>query len=177
MAMEYAYKADRPTLGGTVASGQSILPGELVTAAEGGGISLTAGSDGRTDGVVEDFADAHIAENQYDYRGSLDAFTYDAGMMIQFAGYEDGAYLRVKTPEDNGTDPAPNIDEWSVVGIPDIGGYEGRVVEEGYTDAGAVTYDRAGGNFLPVGIARASSPKVPQTGFDSFTHVIVRRDL
>lgn len=179
MAMEYAYKADRPPVG-DVSTVDGLLPGELVYLQEGGGLKKAAFADGRIDGVIEDFADAHLADHEHDFRSGLDSFTYDIDMMTQLGGYEDGSYMRVLTPTDNGTDPAPNIQGWSVVGVADAGtAYAGRVVEEGYTDAAStpVTYNRSNGNFLPLGLAYGNQADVPETNYDSLVHVIRRKEL
>lgn len=177
MAMEYGYKADRPPVG-DISSVDGILPGELAYLQEGGGLKRAAFADGRIDGVVEDFADAHIADHQHDFRSGIDQFTYDTGMMTQLSGYEDGAYMRVLTPPDS-IGAAPNIQAWSVVGVADAGSaYAGRVVEEGFSpDGGTTVYDRATGNFLPLGIAYGNQHDVPETGFDSLVHVIRRKEL
>lgn len=178
--------ADRALLSDLVTE-DGVLPGELVYAQAGGGVRRATGADDRIDGIIEDFADDHIAEHDEDYRSSMDAFSYDVsdGDSLAFGGGEDRARLRVRTPEDNGDgDPAPNIEQWDVVGIPDRAGMEGRIVEEGYTDGQAtpVTYSRANGNFNVLGLAAGSDPKthVPTGGyseFDGLIHAIVRADL
>lgn len=176
--------ADRSMLGDLVTE-DGILPGELIFAQEGGGFRRAAGTDQRVDGVVEDFADDHIAEHDEDFRASMDAFSYDAseGDSCAIGGGEDAARLRLLLPEDDGTSSAPSIQQWSVVVIPDIAGFEGRIVEEGYSpDGGTTVYDRASGNVNPVGIAAGSDPKthLPSGGYsewDGMIHVIFRTDL
>lgn len=177
--MKYAYSRDRPVLS-DISNVDGILPGELVYCVSGGGLRRATGADPRMDGVVEDFADQHIADNAYDYRSSIDDFSYDTGMRVQFDGHEDGARFRALTPVDDGDgDPAPNIQEWDVVGVPDRSGMEGRLVQEGYTDGQStpVTYNRSNGNFLAVGIARATASSVPTTSYDELTNVVRRTDL
>lgn len=180
--MLYVDSADRALFGDNV-SEDGVLPGELIFAAEGGGFRRATGVDGRVDGIVEDLADDHIAEHDEDYRSGLDQFTYDSsdGDRPQIGGGEDHARLRCRTPADNGTDPAPAIQGWSVVGVADIGGYEGRVVEEGYEDSGAVVYERGAGNFNVVGLAMMSDSKTHSangmTDFDGLIHVLRRADL
>lgn len=174
--MEYVYSSDRPVL--SAPSNESgILPGEFVITVSGGGCRRATGTDSRIAGLVEDFDDEHIAENPYDYRSSQDDFTYDTGMRVKFGGDEQGALLRARTPADNGSDPAANIVEWNVVGIPDIAGFEGRIVEEGYTDGGSTVYERGAGNFLPIGVARGNSSEVPVNGFNELTHIVRKINL
>lgn len=176
MAFQYAFNCDRSTLS-ALSNEDGILPGELVFTVSGGGVRRATGTDGRVDGVVEDFVDAHSAQHPYDHRSDIDQFTYDTGDMVKFAGDEQNARLRVRTPADAG-DPAPNITEWSVVGIPDIVGMEGRVVEEGYSpDGGTTIYERGAGNFTAVGVARGNADNVPATGFNDLVTVVRKVNL
>lgn len=163
---------------------EELMNGELVFAVEGGGVRKAAGTDSRIDGIVDTVSGDHIAEDPYDFRTNIEDFTYkpseDARASF-FAGGEGGAYLRVRTPTDEGY-TAPNIQQWSVVGIPDIAGYEGRLVEEGYTadpdgDGTDTTYSRSNSNFLAVGLALPASSQVPQTAFDDLFHVQYRPEL
>lgn len=176
--MEYVYSSDRAVLSAN-STEDGILPGEFVITVAGGGCRRATGTDGRISGLVEDFDDEHIADNPYDYRSSQDDFTYDIGMRVKWGGDEQGALLRARTPADNGTDPAANITEWDVVGIPDRSGMEGRIVEEGYTDGQGtpVTYNRSNGNFLPIGVARGNSSEVPVNDFNELTHIVRKNDL
>lgn len=175
--------ADRAMLGDAV-NEDGIRPGEFMFAVEGGGFRKATGADSRVDGIVEDFSDDHIADHEEDYRTSLADYTYDAsnGDNAAIGGAEDAARLRARTPADNGTDPAPAIQQWSVVGIPDAGSsFAGRIVEEGYTNAAATTFDRATGNFNVVGLAMGSDPKTHVSGsfseYDGLIHVLYRSDL
>lgn len=174
MAFNFAYSADRPPLSG-IADEDGILPGELVFA-DASGVGKATYADGRISGVVEDFADAHSADHRQDYRSGIDQFTYDTGMRVKFAGDEHNARLRVRTIDDNGTDPAANISAWDVVGIPDKASLAGRLVQEGYTDNAGTVYDRAGGNFLPVGRARGTASSIPSNSFDDFIDIVRRVD-
>lgn len=183
--MLYIDSADRSLLSDKVTE-NGVLPGELVYFQEGGGVRRATGADARVDAIVEDFADDHIASHEEDYRESIEDFTYDVsdGDSLAAGGGEDSARLRVRTPVDGGDgDPAPSIQQWSVVGIPDRAGMEGRVVQEGYTDGAStpVTYNRSNGNFNTLGIAAGSDPKTHINGsmseFDGLIHVIARKDL
>lgn len=97
-----------------------------------------------------------------------------------FAGEEDRAVIKVKTAEDNGTDPAPSISHGDVVGVIDTSStissaaeFQGRLVQEGYTDDGATTYDRGAGNFYALGTAYRDD----STAFDDPVRVQVNKDL
>lgn len=176
--------ADRSLLSDAVTE-NGIRPGELIYFQEGGGCRRATGADDRIDAIVEDFADDHIAEHQEDYRQSMEDFTYDVddGDTLAAGGGEDSARLRARTPSDNGSADPPAIQQWSIVGIADAGGdYAGRLVEEGYSpDGGTTVYERASGNFNPLGMAAGSDPKTHITNgvnsFDEMFHVIVRKDL
>lgn len=68
----------------------------------------------------------------------------------------DRDVVKVRTAADNATDPAPSISAGDVVGIAAVGGeeFEGRIVEEGYTDNGGTTYGREStGDFYALGTA------------------------
>lgn len=182
MAFEFAFDCDRPTLSAPAGEG-GIIPGELVLGVSGGGVVHATGTDSRVSGVVERFPDQRIADHPYDYRSSIDNFQYSNGDLVKYAGDEQGARLFVLTPSDNGTDPAVNITQNTVVGIPDISGFEGRVVEEGYTDSGTTTYDRSAGNFNAVGVAYEHSDDsitndgLPADGFDERVKIVRKTNL
>lgn len=128
----------------------------------------------------EDFlgvAEAHRAGDQVaedlDDTGSI-FFDASENDRASFGGDADRDVIKVRTAEDNATDGAPNITDGDVVGVADNGAeYDGRLVEEGYTDAGATTYDRASGNFYAVGVALRDG----STAFDDVVRVEVRKDL
>lgn len=92
---------------------------------------------------------------------------------VPLRGDEDGAVIRIKTPEDNGTDPAPDISPDDVVGVAAVGTseFEGRIVQEGYTDNAATEYSESGaGDFVPLGEADrfdSSDPEASVTEFDT----------
>jgi hypothetical protein len=116
---------------------------------------------------------------------------YDSGQRTQFQPFEDSAVVRIRTPEDNSTDPAPSISHKTVVGVIDAAGgtaasaaeFQGRVVQEGYTDDAATTYDRSSGNFKAVGVAyRPDRTPAPVAGdqsdsFDYPVRVVLFSDL
>lgn len=96
----------------------------------------------------------------------------------------DGDVIKVRTAGDTGgNEAAPNITDGDVVGVIDTSAgtltstaeYEGRIVQEGYTDGEAtpVTYSRANGNFVALGKAL----KDDVNAFDEPCRVQVQRDL
>lgn len=96
----------------------------------------------------------------------------------------DRDVVKVRTAEDTGgNESAPSISDGDVVGVIDTSAgtltstaeYEGRIVEEGYTDGESTptTYNRTNSNFLPLGVAY----KDDSTSFDEPVRVEVRRDL
>lgn len=174
--MEYVYDCDRSVVSAP-SNEDGILPGEFVTVVSGGGCRRATGTDDRISGVVADFDDEHIADHEHDYRDSIEDYTYDTGMRVKFGGDEQSAKMRVRTPQDNGTDPVVNIQEWDVVGIPDISGYEGRIVENQYTDDAGTVYEIGAGNFLPVGVAYGNSSEVPISSPNELTHLIRKINL
>lgn len=84
---------------------------------------------------------------------------------------EAGAVLKARTVSDNSTDPAPSISDGDVVGVAHKAddAFRGRLVEEGYTDDAATTYDEASGNFTPVGTVHRDS----STNFDEAVRFVV----
>jgi hypothetical protein len=94
-------------------------------------------------------------------------WTYASGERVPALYLADADRIKVRTAADNSTDPAASISDGNVVGIAAVGGveFEGRLVEEGYTDDAGTTYGReSSGDFLAIGTAHkdsASSFDVP----------------
>ena len=160
MALEfYVEQADRAPESGL--ANESIYAGELAFD-DGDGVdvftyALADGADGNRVGLARYDAQAMAAETMEDVVEPV----YDAGQRVQYQALEDSARFRIRTAENNGTDPAPNIGHKDVVGVIDASGgtassadeFQGRVVEEGYTDDSGTTYDRSTGNFIALGTA------------------------
>lgn len=105
----------------------------------------------------------------------LTDFTYKSSENDLVPGHplSDGDTVKVRTAKDTGgNEPTPDIQDGDVVGIIDTSAgtlsssseYEGRVVEEGYTDGDATTYNRSNNNFVALGVAfkdAATSHDVP----------------
>lgn len=184
MAIEfYVEQADRSPHSGL--ANESIYAGELVSD-EGAGVSvLTFGDSGEGAGLARFDAEAMAAE---DYDEVVEE-VYDTDQRVQYQPFEDSAVVRIRTPEDNGTDPAPDIGHQNVVGIVDASAlqgtadeFQGRVVQEGYSD-GTTTFDRASDNFKAVGVAyRPDQNPAPVAGqqaegFDYPVRVVLFSEL
>lgn len=154
MAVEfYIESADRPAQSGL--ADEEITAGELVYD-DGAGLVRADFADGDVSGVAE-YSEEYLSA--FDEDDVADE-TYDIGDRVAYGGNADGDVVKVRTAEDNGTDPAPSIGHRTVVGLLDDSStvasaseFKGRLVEEGYTDNAATTYDRATGNFIAVGVA------------------------
>lgn len=190
MALEfYVEQADRSPKSGV--ANESIYAGELVHD-DGNGVDVL------TYAATDADAAGHVGLARYDTEAmaakDMDAVVdevYDTGQRVQYQEMEDSAVVRVRTPEDNGTDPAPSISHKTVVGVIDAAGataasapeFQGRVVQEGYTDNAATTYDRGSGNFKAVGVAyrpdkmHASVAGDQADSFDYPVRVVLFSDL
>jgi len=93
--------------------------------------------------------------------------------------------VKIRTAEDNGTDPAPAIGHKTTVGIVDASAlqgsaaeYEGRIVEEGYDD-GTTTFNRSNNNFKAVGVAYRPAKQAGDTvtDYDSPVRTILFSEL
>lgn len=176
MAVEfYIESADRPAQSGIANS--AVVAGELVTDT-GAGVDPMQFADGDFQGVAEYSEEFLSAEDE----DAIADEAYEVGDRVIYGGNEDAAVIKVRTPEDNATDPAPSIAHGDIVGVVDETStvasgaeFEGRVVQEGYTDDAATTYDRGTGNFLAVG--RAYRPGKQNgdsvTDFDTPVRVVV----
>lgn len=188
MAMEfYVEQADRPPQ--SAVANESIYAGELLhNDGDGADVLTYAATDedstGHT-GLARYDTEAMAAETEEDVVEEV----YDTGQRIQYQEQEADSRLRIRTPEDNGTDPAPSIDHQNVVGIVDAAGdtiasageFQGRIVQEGYTDnAGTpTTYSRANSNFKAVGVAYRPGQRAGQAEdrFDHPVRVVMYGDL
>ena len=154
MALEfYVEQADRSPQSGV--ANEDVYAGELVHD-DGDGVDAYVFADGLENvGLARYDAEAMAAEWEED----IVEEKYESGERVQYQPLEDSAILRVRTPEDNGTDPAVSIGHRDVVGVVDASAVQGtaaefqsRIVEEGYSD-GTTTFDRASGNFKALGVA------------------------
>lgn len=180
MALEfYVEQADRSPQSGV--ANESITAGELVHD-DGDGVNVL------TYAATDEDAGGHIGLARYDAE-EMAAETeedvvnevYASGARVQYQPVEDSAVVRIRTPEDNGTDDPPDINHKDVVGVLDAAGgtvasaaeFQGRVVQEGYTDnAGTpTTYNRSNNNFKAVGVAyRPDQNPAPVAGQQAESH-------
>lgn len=172
MALEfYVEQADRSPQSGV--ANESIYAGELVHD-DGDGVDALTFADGTENvGLARYDAEAMAAE----WEGDVVEEVYDAGQRVQYQPLEDSAILRIRTPEDNSTDPNPSISHRDVVGIVDASALQGsaaefqsRVVEEGYDD-GTTTFNRGNTNFKAVGVAYRPGQRAGEAE-DRFDHPV-----
>lgn len=192
MALEfYVEQADRSPH--SAVANETIYAGELVHD-DGDGLNVL------TYAATDEDAGGHVGLARYDAEAMAAEWeedivdeSYATDQRAQYQPFEDSAVVRIRTPEDNGTDPAPAIDHKTVVGVIDAAGgtvasageFQGRVVQEGYTDGAGTptTYDRATGNFKAVGVAyRPESVPASVAGgqadsFDYPVRVVLFSDL
>lgn len=169
----YIESADRPRK--SALPDEDIPVGLLVHKLSSGMVQRARYDDETFDGVADQpHTGEQIAEREDQDDSNWDVYEADEEERVVYGGDEDGARIKVRTADDNDTDPAPDIADADVVGIADNGDeYHGRLVEEGYEDDGGTTYERGEGNFLPVGKVYRDSAD----GFDDVVRVEVRRDL
>lgn len=158
MAVEfYIESADRPAQSGV--ANEAIKAGTLVKD-DGAGVTLATFSDGDVDGVAE-YSEEVLSARDID---DIADETYDTGERVIFGGNADGDVIKVRTAGDTGgNESAPSIGHRDVVGLIDTSAgtlsstaeYEGRIVQEGYTDGEGTptTYNRSNGNFIAIGRA------------------------
>lgn len=178
MALEfYVEQADRSPQSGL--ANEIIEPGELVHD-DGTGVNVLTFADSIANVGLARY-DAQAFAREYDDQVVEDQ--YESGQRVQYQPFEDSAVVKVRTPKDNGTDPAPTISHRTVVGYVDAsalqgtaGEFQGRIVEEGYSD-GTTTFDRTSGNFKAVGVAYRPAGPLNKGGavseFDDPTRVVL----
>jgi hypothetical protein len=161
MAVEfYVEQADRSPTSGI--ANEDIYAGELVHD-DGDGADVYVYADGDENVYLARY-DAQSFAREYEDEVREDKYVAgdeQRNRVQEQPVKEGGARLRIRTPNDNGTDPAPSITDGDAVGVIDAAGgtassaaeFQGRIVEEGYTDDAATTYDRASGNFRAIGEA------------------------
>lgn len=153
---------------------EEIYAGEVVNN-EGAGVTA-ADAQVNIDGLSLFSEEFMVGEDEDDVVEEK----YAVDERVKYAPVEGTLRGNVRTPEDNGTDPAPSISHETVVGVIDTSStvasaseFEGRLVEEGYTDAAATTYDRSGGNFVAVGEAYRPAKRNGDTVSDFDTPIRV----
>lgn len=161
---------------------EDMLPGEL-GANNGSGKAVAFDQQSHAEEDFLGVAEAHragdqIAEDLDDTSNIV--FSSSDGDRASFGGDADRDVIKVRTIQDNGTDPAPSISDGDVVGVVDSSAvsdtgaeFTGRVVEEGYADNTPTTFNRSSANFFAIGVAYRDSA----SGFDEVVRVEVRKDL
>lgn len=161
MATEfYVEQADRAPSSGV--ADEAVKTGVLVFDA-GSGVRRLEFADNDYEGLAL-YSSEELAAEDHDVNTTAADFTYASGERVRYQPSEDGAVVKIRTIKDNGTDPAPSISHRTVVGVLDettatLSGsaqdFEGRIVEEGYTDGDSTptTYNRSNSNFKAVGRA------------------------
>lgn len=165
----YVESADRPYQSGIAQ--EDVHVGTVVARTGAGQVNLTDDVDTAADGVA-------TAPRRGDYiaeeADETTDFTYKAAEndRVPYADLDEaGAVLKARTIKDNSTDPAPSISDGTVVGVAHKAddAFRGRLVEEGYTDDGATTYDSGSGNFTPVGTVYRDE----SSGYDEAVRFVV----
>ena len=170
----YIESADRPPKSRLPA--EDVPVGTLVVENGSDKVKVAAFADSRFDGVADQpLTGEQIVEYEDVDDPNFDVYEAAEDERVTYGGDEDRARIKVRTAEDNGTDPAPSISDGDIVGIAANGAeYAGRLVEEGYTDDGGTTYGtESTGDFLPVGVAYRDEG----TTYDTPVRVEVRYDL
>jgi len=177
----YVESADRPYTSRQAA--EDLPVGTLVTTDGNDMFVLADANDERLDYLVtKPLSAPHIA---YDSDDSLEDRVYEADdRRAPALPLVDGDIVKARTVTEStdGVTSSPDIQAGDVVGVPDTSDADapsegGRVVEEGYTndendDATDTTFERANGNFLPLGVALRDE----ETKFDAAVRVQVNRE-
>ena len=170
----YIESSDRPYKSALPA--EDIPVGTLVANDGTGLVQKAEFADGRFDGVADE---PLTGEQSNEYENcddpNWDVYEVAEDERVVYGGDADRDRIKVKTAADNGTDPAPSIAHDDVVGVAANGDeFQGRLVEEGYTDDGGTTYGREEtGDFMAVGVAYRDEAST----YDAPVRVEVRRDL
>jgi len=184
MALEfYVEQADRSPLSGVV--DEVITAGELISDTGSGVSKLTFADSGEGAGLARYDATAFARDYDDDVRLPQYEPNDPQRERAQYQPLEDSAIVKIRTAEDNGTDPAPAIGHKTTVGIVDASAlqgsadeYEGRIVEEGYDD-GTTTFNRSNNNFKAVGVAYRPAKQAGDTvtDYDSPVRTILFSEL
>lgn len=166
----YAESYDRPNL--SAIANEDIHVGTVVSETSTGLVVNTDATDTSADGLA-------LAPRTAEYialdEDQTHDYIYDASEdeRVPYLDLDEaGAVVKIRTIEDNSTDPAPSISDGDPVGIAlyNDDAFRGRIVEEGYEDNSGTVYGReSGGDFAFIGKARRDS----SSSFDEPVRVIV----
>lgn len=178
----YVESADRPYVSRLAA--EDIHVGTLINENGSDKFERTDGADeSRIDYLATKPRRADFIADDED--ATLSDFTYKSADndRVPALPLVDGDLVKVRTAKDTGgNESAPSINDGDVVGLIDTSSgtlsstteYEGRVVQEGYTDGESTptTYNRSNNNFVALGVAERDEA----TSFDVPVRVRVQRD-
>lgn len=155
MALLYIDEAQASLNRADVASGQTVYEGEFIVQNDDGTVqSFDPASDALPHGIVVHHPEGDaIVEDEYTYVSYSDLWKYngDDGDRLYYQPLASVDQVLPRTLTDNGTDPAPSINEGVTVGIVTING-KTEVVESGYTDdAGTIYSESDPGDFVAIG--------------------------
>jgi len=155
MALLYIDESQASLNRADVAGGETIQEGEFVVQNGDGALEqFDPANDSLPHGiVVHNPRGDSIVEHDEDYVAYEDLWTYngDEGDRAYYQPLASVDNIMPRTLSNNGTDPAPSINEGAIVGVVTING-ETEVVESGYTDNGGTTYSESGtGDFVAIG--------------------------
>lgn len=169
-------------------AGEDILVGLLVEEQGDGTVTVVDDTSSTFDGIADSprraeyIADDTDEGSDFTYKATGVPESLGGAHLVPYGGNADGDRIYCRTaidPEDGG-DPI-SMTTGTIVGVAQSADtdYHGRVVQEGFTDGGATTYDIATGNFIPVGkvLREPSTNNQPAVGFDDVVRVEVRKDL
>lgn len=175
----YVEQADRSYQSRLAA--EDITVGTLVAEDGSDKVELVDDSNTTIDGLaVSPRSAQYIAKEEQsigDTGSDTAGFTYLASEndRVPYLPLADRDAVKARTITDNGTDPAPSIDDGTVVGVAQKNddAFRGRLVEEGYTDNAGTTYGRSStGGFTVLGVAYKDSG----SGYDAIVRVDSRSD-
>jgi hypothetical protein len=180
----YVESADRPYISRLAA--EDIDVGTLV--AENGSDQYRE-ADAQNDSVLSYLATEpqtaeHIADDEDAVAGPYGTYLSAENDRVPSLPLVDGDLVKVRTAEDaGGNESSPSISDGDVVGVIDTSAgtltssseYQGRIVEEGYTDGESTptTYNRSNSNFVALGTAERDE----SSSFDDPVRIRVKRDL
>lgn len=153
MALLYVDEHSASLNWGEVASGETIVEGELIVSNGNGNFRRADPSaDELPLGIAVHYAEGDaISAHDEDYQSYDTLWTYEAGDNFYWQPLGAVDQIRPRSLSDNGTDPAPSFSEEALLGYVTING-ETEIVESGYTDNAGTTYSEAGaGNFVAIG--------------------------
>lgn len=154
MALLYIDEADASLNRADVASGETIYEGEFIELdSSGDATRFDPANDDLPHGIVVHHPGGDsIVEHDEDYVNYSDLWKYNGndGDRLYYQPLASVDNVMPRTLTDNGTDPAPTVDEGTIMGIVTIN-TQTEIVEQGYTDDSSTTYNESNNNFVALG--------------------------